>query len=80
MGPTALLPFRRKSYSGFLRTEKNPSTLAGIEPTNLGEASMITTGSLRSTKNTVSYGPEVEDNGSGFTPNELKSIVKVNVL
>ena len=35
-GPTALLPFRRKSCSGFLRSEKNPSTPAAIEPANLG--------------------------------------------
>ena len=35
MGPTDLLPFRRKSYSGFLHSEKNPSTPAGIEPANL---------------------------------------------
>ena len=34
--PTGLLPLRRKSYSGFLRSEKNPSTPAGIEPANLG--------------------------------------------
>ena len=28
----ALLPFQRKSYSGFLRSEKNPSPPAGIKP------------------------------------------------
>ena len=37
---TALLPFRRKSYSGFLRSEKNPSTPAGFEPANLGSSSV----------------------------------------
>ena len=37
-GPTALLPFRRKSYSGFLRSEKKTSTQAEIEPTNLGSS------------------------------------------
>ena len=37
-GPTALLPFLRKSYSGFLRSEKNPSILAGFEPANLGSS------------------------------------------
>ena len=35
-GPMVLLPFRRKLYSGFLRSEKNPSTPAGIESANLG--------------------------------------------
>ena len=35
-GLVALLPFRKKSYSGFLCSEKNPSTLAGFEPVNLG--------------------------------------------
>ena len=37
-GPTALLPSWRKSYSWFLRSEKNPSTPAGIEPGNLGSS------------------------------------------
>ena len=35
-GLKALLPFRRKSHSGSLRSEKNPSTPAVIEPANLG--------------------------------------------
>ena len=34
----ALLPFRRKKYSGFLRSEKNPSTPAEFEPANLGSS------------------------------------------
>ena len=34
--PMALLPFQRNSYSGFLRSEKNPSTPAKFEPANLG--------------------------------------------
>ena len=33
-----LLPFRRKSYSGFLRSERNPSSPAGFEPANLGSS------------------------------------------
>ena len=38
-GPTALPPFRRKSYSGFLRFEKkNPSIAAGFEPANIGSS------------------------------------------
>ena len=37
-GPTAFLPFRRKLYSGFLHSEKNPLTLAGFEPANLGSS------------------------------------------
>ena len=36
-GPTALLPFRRNSYSGFMLW-KNPLTPAGIEPANLGSS------------------------------------------
>jgi hypothetical protein len=35
MGPTALLPLRRKACWGFFRP-KNPTALAGCEPTNLG--------------------------------------------
>ena len=37
-GPTALLIFRRKSYSGFLRSKKNQSTTHGFEPVNLGSS------------------------------------------
>ena len=35
-GPTALLPFRRKSYSGFLLSEKKYIDPKGIEPANFG--------------------------------------------
>jgi len=35
MGPTALLPLRRKTCWGFFRP-KNPTASAGFEPTNLG--------------------------------------------
>ena len=35
MGPTALLPLRRKACWGFFRT-KNPTASAGCEPANLG--------------------------------------------
>jgi len=35
MGPTALLPLRRKACWGFFRF-KNPTASAGFEPTNLG--------------------------------------------
>ena len=35
MGPTALLPLRRKACWGFFRP-KNPKALAGCEPANLG--------------------------------------------
>jgi hypothetical protein len=35
MGPTALLPLRRKACWGFFRP-KNPTALAGCEPANLG--------------------------------------------
>ena len=35
MGPTALLPLRRKAYWGFFRP-KNPTASAGFEPANLG--------------------------------------------
>ena len=35
MGPTALLPLRRKACWGFLRP-KNPTASAGFEPENLG--------------------------------------------
>jgi hypothetical protein len=34
MGPTALLPLRRKACGGFYRP-KNPTALAGCEPANL---------------------------------------------
>ena len=34
---TALLPFQRKTYAGFLRSE-NPSTPIGFEPANLGSS------------------------------------------
>ena len=37
-GPTALLPFRRKSYLWFLRSEKNPSLPTGFEPADLGSS------------------------------------------
>ena len=43
--PKALLPFRRKSYSGFLRSEKIHRPRPGSNPrTSDPEASMITTG------------------------------------
>ena len=35
VGPTALLPLRRKACRGFLRP-KNPTASAGFEPANLG--------------------------------------------
>ena len=35
MGPTALLPLRRKACCGFFRP-KNPTASAGFEPANLG--------------------------------------------
>jgi hypothetical protein len=38
MGPTALLPLRRKAYWGFF-CPKNPTALAGCEPANLGTKS-----------------------------------------
>ena len=42
-GPTALLSFRRKSYSGFLRSEKIHWLRPGLNPlTSNPEASMIT--------------------------------------
>ena len=37
-GPTTLLSFLRKLYSGFLLSEKNPSTSAGFKPVNLGSS------------------------------------------
>ena len=44
-GPTALPPFRRKSYSGFLRSEKIHQPRPGLNPrTSDTVASMITTG------------------------------------
>ena len=44
MGPTVLLPFQRKSYSGFLHSEKNPSTPPSSNPrTSDLVASIITT-------------------------------------
>ena len=47
---TALLPFRRKSYSGFLRSEKIHGSPPGSNPrTSEPEASMITTGPPGST-------------------------------
>ena len=50
MGPTALLSFQRKSYSGFLRSEKIHRPRPGSNPwTSDQEASMITTGPPRST-------------------------------
>ena len=36
MGPTALLPLRRKVCWGFFFALKNPTTAAGFEPANLG--------------------------------------------
>jgi hypothetical protein len=38
MGPTALLPFRRKGSKAedFFRPEKNPMVSAAFEPANLG--------------------------------------------
>ena len=35
-GPQGLPPFRRKSQSEFLLSEKNPLARAGFEPANLG--------------------------------------------
>ena len=50
-GPTALLPFRRKSYSGFLRSEKIHRPRPGSNPrTSDPEAGMITTGPPGSTQ------------------------------
>jgi len=42
MGPTALLPLRRKACWGFFRP-KNPTASAGCEPTNLGTKGQHTT-------------------------------------
>jgi hypothetical protein len=43
MGQTALLPFRRKAWSGFFRP-KNPTASAGIDPHSwVPEVSMLTT-------------------------------------
>ena len=36
MGPTALLPLRRKACWGFFSPIKNPTASAGFEPANLG--------------------------------------------
>jgi len=36
MGPTALLPLRRKACWGFFSPLKNPTASAGFEPANLG--------------------------------------------
>ena len=48
--PTALLPFRRKSYSGFLRSEEIHGPRPGLNPrTSELVASMITTGPPGST-------------------------------
>ena len=45
MGPTALLPFGRKSYSGFLRSEKIHRPRPGLnQRTSDSVARMITTG------------------------------------
>ena len=33
-----MLPFRKKSYSGFLHSKKNPSSPAGFELENLGSS------------------------------------------
>ena len=50
-GPTALLPFRTKSYSGFLRSEKIHRPRLGWNPrTSDPEESMITTRPPRSTR------------------------------
>ena len=49
-GPTALLPFRRKSYLGFLRSEKIHRSRSRLNPqTSDPVASMITTGPPGST-------------------------------
>ena len=45
MGPTALLPLRRKACWGFFRP-KNPMALAGFEPANLGTKGQHTTSRL----------------------------------
>ena len=37
-GSHGFTSFRRKSYSGFLCSEKNPSTPAGFEPAKLGSS------------------------------------------
>ena len=51
MGPMALLPFRRKSYSGFLRSEKIHRPRPGLNPrTSDPVASMVTTGPPRLTE------------------------------
>jgi len=42
MGPTALLPLRRKACWGFFRP-KNPTTSPGFEPSNLGTKSQHAT-------------------------------------
>ena len=36
MGPTALLPLRRKAHWGFFRPKKNPTASAGFEHVILG--------------------------------------------
>jgi hypothetical protein len=42
MGPTALLPLRRKAYWGFFHP-KNPTASVGFEPANLGTKGQHTT-------------------------------------
>ena len=53
MGPTALLPLRRKACWGFFRP-KNPKASAGIEPANLGtkgqHAYLYTTETIKPTR------------------------------
>ena len=63
-GPTALFPFRRRSYSGFLRSEKIHRLRPGLNPrTSDPVASMTTTGPPGSTVGlgaTLGYGRKIK--------------------
>ena len=76
-GPTALLPFRRKSYSGFLRSAKIHRLRPGLNPrTSDPVTSMITIGPLF----TIDF--YLQQDLSGFLHQipTLKSILILNIF
>ena len=70
-GPMALLPFQRKSNSGFLRSEKINQSWPGLNPrTSDPVASMISTGPSGSTRISKYYHKGLLDHPSNFHCNQ----------
>ena len=78
-GSTALLPFRRKSYSGFLRSEKIHGPRPGSNPrTSYPEASMITPRPAGSIELNVTQNP-VDGSGTDVLMHNTPSSLVIHI-